>query len=1116
MAIYYGFNCSGSQQIKLSSSSVLNTNTIYYLACILPNGTTGFVCVTQVQTTPLFNPAPSSTYTVTSIVNSSTSTTNCSWCTTAAGEPSGGGGVVIQLPTQTPTPTLTQTPTKTQTPTVTKTTTQTPTQTPTNTKTSSQTPTNTPTNTQTPTNTPTKTTSPTPTPTPLVNPITFSSCCEPFETFNVDGLPEGLSVGSVYYVQIPSGFIGCATIIPYIAGLTTYPHTSASFEGDRSCESCKASHPCLSVSLTPTPTNTKTPTQTPTNTPTNTQTPTNTKTPTQTPTQTPTETPTPTPTKTETPTPTPTPTVTLTPTCYCMQYSLSPAGVGGYITVTYTECCVGLPEEVTETITFPDTVTIYTSTELVINNNNNYNVVPEGPITPNPGSSPEPTSSPTQTPTITKTPTVTPSYSSVPSNLPPLYNTINEVNECDVIISYPLTVECIVTNCENQLCGGCDSNYEWTPLNDGTNTCISTITQAATPPTSTYTLYQKQNGQYSINGGKIYVNGYNIDGSGTDPILVTNSAFRGIMNTCALWTNDTDSSNNAAPVRQWLGFSYCINITETKTYYVGMGADNDIQFRVDGVTKINTYLVTPQGGGDQNTFKWWNIYPIEISAGSHIIEVLGLNRGNVAAFGCKIYNPPSLEVFTAMTTTTQLDSVTVFDSKNYFNNIADVILTPEGTYTTSGYSCPEGFTYCSGECSKNIFCQNECVGGTIDLVINGGTPPYNITWSNGSNQNRLTNVSPGEYTAVVTDYSWNGVSDYTATTTCSIAEPKVDCFVGASFTEFTVTQTPTLTPTQTPTNTPTLTISPTKPADNCTINVPYYVSSNYLQPIGLKYLQSDNLLYICNFGSDYVSVMDCTDDTIIGQVFIKRKAYSIDYCTTNNCMYVGGLSYVTVINCTNNTVVAELSIPKSGLIKTIRYNSVNNNVYFTIDDECFNINCGGNTVIGTSILLPGGSSEPWLEFKPTTNRLYYSDFDANTIVILDPTNSSISGTISTPGSEPSYSKIFNNFLFVSSPSTNNMLVINTTSNSITNNVNVNSPSGIAYYSSNGVIYIGDNSGDAINVITYGTFTLSQTITNAYSPLILEIASNGSTRKLYFSNQKGLSQNIGVICLQALG
>jgi DNA-binding beta-propeller fold protein YncE len=231
-------------------------------------------------------------------------------------------------------------------------------------------------------------------------------------------------------------------------------------------------------------------------------------------------------------------------------------------------------------------------------------------------------------------------------------------------------------------------------------------------------------------------------------------------------------------------------------------------------------------------------------------------------------------------------------------------------------------------------------------------------------------------------------------------------------------------------------------------------------------------------------------------------------------MYVGGLSQVSVINCTTNTLVEELTIPKNGFIKTIRYNSVNNNMYFAIDDECFNIDCGGNTLIGTSILLPGGSSEPWLEFKPTTNKLYYSNFDANSIVILDPLTSSVFGTILTPGSGPSYSKVFGNLLFVSAPTTNQMLVINTTTNTITNTVNVNSPSGIVYNSQNSLIYIGGNGNDTISVITYGTFTLYGTITNANSPLVLELVTNPTNRKLYFSNQTSLSTNIGVICLPA--
>lgn len=54
--------------------------------------------------------------------------------------------------------------------------------------------------------------------------------------------------------------------------------------------------------------------------------------------------------------------------------------------------------------------------------------------------------------------------------------------------------------------------------------------------------------------------------------------------------------------------------------------------------------------------------------------------------------------------------------------------------------------------------------GGISLVITGGTPPYSISWSNGSNSQNLTNLQVGEYTATVVDY----YGDFTGTTTCTV------------------------------------------------------------------------------------------------------------------------------------------------------------------------------------------------------------------------------------------------------------------------------------------------------------------------------------------------------------
>jgi hypothetical protein len=54
--------------------------------------------------------------------------------------------------------------------------------------------------------------------------------------------------------------------------------------------------------------------------------------------------------------------------------------------------------------------------------------------------------------------------------------------------------------------------------------------------------------------------------------------------------------------------------------------------------------------------------------------------------------------------------------------------------------------------------------GLVTLYITGGTPPYNVTWDNGSQGTLITNLLPGSYTATVTDY----YKDFTATTTCNV------------------------------------------------------------------------------------------------------------------------------------------------------------------------------------------------------------------------------------------------------------------------------------------------------------------------------------------------------------
>ena len=83
----------------------------------------------------------------------------------------------------------------------------------------------------------------------------------------------------------------------------------------------------------------------------------------------------------------------------------------------------------------------------------------------------------------------------------------------------------------------------------------------------------------------------------------------------------------------------------------------------------------------------------------------------------------------------------------------------------SGNSCNIVTVFPLGlDCDSINASLPDSANGYLALYITGGTPPYNVSWSNGSQGTYLTNLTPGNYTATVTDY----YGDFTATTTCSV------------------------------------------------------------------------------------------------------------------------------------------------------------------------------------------------------------------------------------------------------------------------------------------------------------------------------------------------------------
>ena len=222
------------------------------------------------------------------------------------------------------------------------------------------------------------------------------------------------------------------------------------------------------------------------------------------------------------------------------------------------------------------------------------------------------------------------------------------------------------------------------------------ITFPATPPTNPVLLTRSGFGTFSQSGARIFQPGFNYNGTGTvantmnTPTLWRNAAGNSVdgpMNRTCIW-----SASN--PLNVWVGFSTCFNIPvgESKTYYVGIAGDNHYRLVLDGTPLLETTAV---GGGGGATYLYWNIYPVFLSEGEHILEIYGLNTNGPGGFGAEIYDNTAQQLVNA----TQLSNLNViWTSATY--TVATIVQDLNGTYLSSGYTCPVGAVYeeCSGLC----------------------------------------------------------------------------------------------------------------------------------------------------------------------------------------------------------------------------------------------------------------------------------------------------------------------------------------------------------------------------------------------------------------------------------
>jgi hypothetical protein len=160
-----------------------------------------------------------------------------------------------------------------------------------------------------------------------------------------------------------------------------------------------------------------------------------------------------------------------------------------------------------------------------------------------------------------------------------------------------------------------------------------------------------------------------------------NPSFSGPLNRTGIWA----CGASGQPTGVWLGFQRTFNITTAKTYYLGLGCDNEFRVIVDG-----TLTFYSNGANDPENFKLWHMFPLFLNTGNHTIKFEAKNTSSSASFGAELYN----------NTLTQLDTASGYGSIDTLFSTQNMV----GQHFNSGdTTCAPGYT--SMIINGNLVCR---------------------------------------------------------------------------------------------------------------------------------------------------------------------------------------------------------------------------------------------------------------------------------------------------------------------------------------------------------------------------------------------------------------------------
>jgi YVTN family beta-propeller protein len=161
--------------------------------------------------------------------------------------------------------------------------------------------------------------------------------------------------------------------------------------------------------------------------------------------------------------------------------------------------------------------------------------------------------------------------------------------------------------------------------------------------------------------------------------------------------------------------------------------------------------------------------------------------------------------------------------------------------------------------------------------------------------------------------------------------------------------------------------------------------TGFFSPVGIAYNSDNGNLYVTNRGSDTISVINGTTNTLVDEIAVNAIAPSgIIYNAANNYIYVTnmGSNTVSVINGTTNTIVA--NIPVGLGPNGITYNQNNGDVYVTNSiNGTISIVDGLENTVTRTIPLGINNNPNDISYNVSNERLFVTNTNSSTVSAIE-------------------------------------------------------------------------------------------------------------------------------------